>query len=209
MLQANAYDTICHEHAEYYALSQIECLLSRAGLHVIDVSTNDANGGSFAVTAAKQSSDFQVSEAVATMRAYERQLGLRDAPIYEAFAQRVKRHPSELRTQIDAIRQRGQSLVGYGASTKGNVLLQYCGITPDDLSCIAEVNEDKFGAFTPGTHIPIVSEADAKALKPDYLLVLPWHFREGIITREASYLASGGRLLFPLPVIETFPGGGL
>ncbi len=96
----------------------------------------------------------------------------------------------------------GKKVIGYGASTKGNVLLQFCNVTTNEIAAIAEVNPDKFGAFTPGTHIPIVSEADARAMNPDYFLVLPWHFKEGILQREAKFLASGGRMIFPFPEIE-------
>ncbi len=98
----------------------------------------------------------------------------------------------------------GKKVVGYGASTKGNVLLQFCGVTTAELPAIAEVNPDKFGAFTPGTGIPIVSEAEAHAMKPDYFLVLPWHFKEGIVQREAEFLASGGRMIFPFPEIVDY-----
>ncbi len=94
------------------------------------------------------------------------------------------------------------SMVGYGASTKGNVLLQFCGLTTENLPVIAEVNPNKFGCRTPGTNIPIASEDEVKADRPDYMLVLPWHFRETILEREAPYLESGGRLIFPLPEIE-------
>jgi len=106
------------------------------------------------------------------------------------------------RSLLEAFAADGKKIIGYGASTKGNVVLQFCGIGPDLLSCIAEINEDKFGAFTPGTGIPIVSEAEARAMRPDYFLVLPWHFREGILRREAQFLASGGRMIFPFPEIE-------
>ncbi len=93
-------------------------------------------------------------------------------------------------------------MLGYGASTKGNVILQLCGITPELLPAIAEVNEEKYGCFTPGTRIPIISEADAESRKPDYLLVLPWHFRDNICERESAFLRRGGKLIFPMPRIE-------
>ena len=93
-------------------------------------------------------------------------------------------------------------MLGYGASTKGNVVLQFCGISPAEIAAIADVNPEKVGAFTPGTNIPIVSELEARAMKPDYFLVLPWHFKDGILQREAEYLASGGRMIFPFPEIE-------
>ena len=91
---------------------------------------------------------------------------------------------------------------GYGASTKGNVILQFCELGPAEIECVAEVNSDKFGHYTPGTNIPIVSEADARAKNPDYFLVLPWHFAQNIPQRESAYLTSGGRLIFPLPTIK-------
>jgi hypothetical protein len=103
---------------------------------------------------------------------------------------------------LQAALQRGEKILGYGASTKGNVILQFCGLTPKELPAIAEVNPDKFGCYTPGTLIPIISEQEAHALRPDAFLVLPWHFRENLIEREAAYLASGGGMIFPLPKIE-------
>ena len=103
---------------------------------------------------------------------------------------------------IREIQQSGKRIFGYGASTKGNVILQYCGLTVSDIPFIAEVNEDKFGSFTPFTHIPIISEKEARAMKPDYFLVLPWHFKKGILEKESDFLKSGGKFIFPLPKIE-------
>jgi NDP-4-keto-2,6-dideoxyhexose 3-C-methyltransferase len=103
---------------------------------------------------------------------------------------------------VGEVRAKGETIIGYGASTKGNVMLQYCGLTDREIPLIGEVNEDKFGAFTPGSLIPIVSEDEAKATRPDYMLVLPWHFRDFIVEKEAAYRESGGRLVFPLPELE-------
>ena len=111
-------------------------------------------------------------------------------------------HAEQLVATVKEIRARGQTILGYGASTKGNVILQFCGLTKQDIPFIAEVNEDKFGCYTPGTGIPIISEKEARAMHPDYFLVLPWHFRDGLVAREKTYLQGGGRLLFPLPRIE-------
>jgi len=124
------------------------------------------------------------------------------------FADWVRQHRLDLVALLRRLRADGKKVVGYGASTKGNVLLQYCNIGSTDLECIAEVNEEKFGRFTPGTGIPIVSEFEAKARKPDYLLVLPWHFRENLLEREAAYLSAGGRMIFPLPTIEIISAAG-
>jgi hypothetical protein len=103
---------------------------------------------------------------------------------------------------IHSLRAEGKTIYGYGASTKGNVLLQWCGFTSDDIAAIGEVNPDKFGCITPGTNIPIISEQEVKDMKPDYMMVLPWHFKNGIIQREKDYLNSGGKFIFPLPYIQ-------
>lgn len=207
MLKTCSYDTICHEHIEYYALAQVKRLLDRAGLRLLDVELNDVNGGSFSVVAGQPGSTLAANdEAVTRVLAEERSLGLAELASYTAFRDRALRHREALTALLRDVNARGEKIFGYGASTKGNVILQFCGLTSRDLPCIAEVNEDKFGAFTPGTGIPIVSESEARAQKPAYFLVLPWHFREGIVRREQDYLRSGGKLVFPLPEIEIVAG---
>lgn len=206
MLAQNAYDTICHEHLEYYSLRQIEWMADRCGLRLLDVELNDVNGGSFAVTACRENAPHRSKEdPIRTVLENERAQHLDELAIYENFRQRIAEHRDALQETLARFKREGALVLGYGASTKGNVILQYCGFTPEDIPAIAEVNSDKFGAFTPGTRIPIISEAEAHARNPDYLLVLPWHFRSNLIAREAEYLARGGRLVFPLPTIETYP----
>ena len=204
MLKANSYDTICHEHLEYYSLHSIQAIMQAARLRIVDVAQNDINGGSFAVTVAKQSnSSMRSNEAVIRwMLEQEVRMGLHTLLPYQEFAERVRRHREDLRRLIRALVDEGKTILGYGASTKGNVLLQYCGFSSADISAIAEVNIEKFGRVTPGTHIPIISEADAEALQPDYYLVLPWHFKDSIIRREAAYRQRGGRFIFPFPEIQ-------
>jgi hypothetical protein len=203
MLRLTSYDTVCHEHLEYYSFSVIRRILEAADLRAIDVRMNNVNGGSFAVTAVRRNDARRGSERVLDWTSQqEENMGLTTPRPYRDFEERVFRHRADLRALLEALAADGKRVVGYGASTKGNVVLQFCGIGPQLVSCIAEVNEDKFGAFTPGTGIPIVSEADARAMEPDYFLVLPWHFREGIVRREAQYLANGGRMIFPFPEIE-------
>lgn len=207
MLDTTSYDTICHEHLEYYGLAQIEWILEHAGLRLIDVSTSAVNGGSFAITAAHAAAPYPPqTAAIDALRAREARLALgSDAP-YAAFAARVVEHRRKLRDLLASLTAQGRTVLGYGASTKGNVVLQYCGIGPELLPAIADVNSDKFGCVTPGTHIPIVSEAEAHARRPDYLLVLPWHFRDNLVARERDYLARGGRMIFPLPAVEIVAG---
>jgi hypothetical protein len=203
MLRMTSYDTVCHEHIEYYSLGVVTRILDAAGMRPVDVKMNAVNGGSFAVTAVRKNDPRRGSEAVVEwLLGQEDRMGLDTPRPYREFEERVFRHRSDLRRLLEALKASGKTVVGYGASTKGNVVLQFCGIGPDLLPCIAEVNEDKFGAFTPGTGIPIISEAEARAMRPDYFLVLPWHFRDGILRREAEFLARGGRMIFPFPEIE-------
>jgi hypothetical protein len=203
MLTQNAYDTICHEHLEYYALEQVQWMMSRCGLRVIDVQLNDVNGGSFSVTVCHEKSHHRPNSAAIDALVASEKAGMLDTMTpYEAFAKRVASHRDQLLATLADLRSKGASIIGYGASTKGNVILQYCGLTTKEIPAIAEVNPDKFGAFTPGTHIPIISEAEAHARKPDYFLVMPWHFRENLIQREATFRAGGGKMIFPLPEIS-------
>ena len=203
MLSTTGYDTVCHEHVEYYALAQIEWMLDKAGLRLIDVQMNDVNGGSFAVTACPASASHAANVAnIDAARSREADAQLKDPATYLRFADRVMRHRDELKALINKLLSDGRLVLGYGASTKGNVMLQFCGFGPGDIPFIAEVNESKYGCFTPGSLIPIVSEVDAHAMKPDYLLVMPWHFRNNLIKRETDFLKRGGRMIFPLPAVE-------
>lgn len=207
MLATNSYDTICHEHLEYYGLNQVRRMLDKAGLDVLDVSLNPVNGGSFAVTAAHKGVDLPRNQkAVDDLLARERLLGLDTEEPFRAFGARVRAHKDQLLGLLRDLRAQGKTVLGYGASTKGNVLLQYCGLTSELLPAIAEVNPLKFGAVTPGTRIPIVSEEEARAMRPEYFLVFPWHFRDNIVERERAFLASGGKLIFPLPEIRIVSG---
>ena len=203
MLGMNAYDTVCHEHLEYYALEQIQWVAEKIGLTVLDVEMNDVNGGSFAITLAKRLSSTRAEAArVDRCLGAEAALAMDSLVPFRAFASRVTEHRDGLLDTLERLRARKQTVLGYGASTKGNVILQYAGVDERLLPAIAEVNADKFGCVTPGTWIPIISEADAHARRPDHFLVLPWHFRSNLIRREAPYLAGGGKLIFPLPEIE-------
>jgi hypothetical protein len=172
-------------------------------MRVMDVQMNSINGGSFAVTACKKNASFISNLPIINwMLKQEEDMGLDTPKPYRDFEERVFKHRKNLTELIKALVDDGKKIIGYGASTKGNVLLQFCGFTTEQIPYIAEVNEQKFGSLTPGTNIPIISENEAKAMKPDYFLVLPWHFKSSILEREKDYLEQGGKFIFPLPEIE-------
>lgn len=203
MLRSGAYDTICHEHLEYYSLTTIKRILDEAGMRIVDVATNAVNGGSISVTAARDDSSWEtVSIIPAWLLEEERRSGVSSVATWAAFAETVRSRQADLLELLTALRDSGKTVMGLGASTKGNVLLQTTGITPELVSVIGDVNPYKFGRFMPGTGIPIVSEADVLAMEPHYLLVLPWHFRETFMVTLEPFLSRGGRLIFPLPDIE-------
>jgi hypothetical protein len=201
MLERTAYDTICHEHIEYYAMAQIAWMAERTGFRVIDIERNDINGGSFSVAVAKTASSHPETPALAQLLAEERAAGIAELDVYRAFARRVSDSRDQLRSFLADARAAGKTVGALGASTKGNVILQYCGLTAADIVAVGEVNDDKFGSFTPGTRIPIIPEAELIAREPDYLLVMPWHFRETFL-RKRDRLHGASRLVFPLPALE-------
>lgn len=203
MLDMNAYDTICHEHLEYYGLKQISWMADKIGFKIIHVELNNINGGSFSIMVAKSDSSYrEASSLVEAIIGKEKERGLFSLKPYEEFKQRVFQHRDQLIRVMQNILSEKKLVLGYGASTKGNVILQFCNFTEKDIPFIAEVNKDKFGCFTPGTLIPIISEAQARAMHPDYFMVLPWHFKDNTVARETNYLKSGGKLFFPLPELE-------
>jgi len=207
MLRLNSYDTICHEHIEFYTLYNIKYILDRADMKIIDVQMNGINGGSFAVTAARKDSTLKANEVLINwLFEQEVKMGLDTPKPFRDFEDRVYKHRESLKTLIESLSADGKKILGYGASTKGNVLLQFCNFTNENVLAVADVNPLKYGCFTPGTNIPIVSEEDALKMKPDYYLVLPWHFKDGIVRREQEFLKNGGKLIFPFPEIEIIGG---
>lgn len=203
MLRLCSYDTICHEHIEYYSLGAVRKVLDAADMQIVDVQMNAVNGGSFAVTAARKSSSRPANMPIVNwLLEQEDRMGLATPRPYRDFEERVFRHRHDLVRLLGTLRADGKRIHGYGASTKGNVMLQFCGLGPETIEAIAEVNSEKFGSVTPGTHIPIISETESRAMQPDYFLVLPWHFKDGILKREREYLSGGGKMIFPFPEIE-------
>jgi hypothetical protein len=206
MVDRNSFDTICHEHLEYYCLRQIVDLTRRHGLRVFDVSLNDVNGGSFQVWVCRTNAPYPPNgEAIDGLLKTEENEGYAEGkPILE-LKDRIASIRIDVLEFFAKARRQGKLVHGYGASTKGNTLLQFFGITPELLPVIAERNEEKFGCRTPGTGIPIISEEESRAARPDYYFVLPWHFRESFLMRESEFIERGGRLVFPLPNLEIAP----
>lgn len=204
MQTSGAYDTICHEHLEYYSLADLTNILKLSGFYIQDVSTNAINGGSIAILARKisQASTNPPGEYFGWLLEQEYKNRVNTLESWVGFAKTVESRRDSLRSLVFEITNAGKTIYGLGASTKGNVLLNYSRLDKSLIPLIGEVNPYKFGRVTPGSHIPIVPEQDILNLQPDYLLFLPWHFRENAIQKYSSYLTDGGRFIFPLPSVE-------
>jgi hypothetical protein len=206
MLRMTSYDTICHEHLEYYSLAVIEYILKQAELKIVNATLNASNGGSIRCYATHSGTlrykRDEFTQNVKTLRQQEFDLELDTDKPYRHFQERADVHREELLGLLKRLRAEGKRIHVYGASTKGNTILQWCGIDGRLIDMAAERNPDKFGARTLGTDIPIVSEEESRKARPDYYLVLPWHFREEIVARESAMIAAGVGLIFPLPTIE-------
>ena len=203
MIDNLAYDTICHEHLEYYRLQQIKWMADKIGFKIIDVEFNDTNGGSFLVIIAKKDSIYKERrKLIEEILTKEKDKKFHTLEPYLKFKGLVSKHKKEFINLLNNLKSKGKTVFGYGASTKGNVILQYCDITEKELPYILEVNTNKFGSYTPGTKIHIISEEEGKRLSPDYLIVFPWHFKKMIIEKEKSYIEEGGKFIFLLPEID-------
>ena len=197
MLKTNSFDTACHEHVEYYSMKVIKYVLDAAGLKIVNIEFNDVNGGSVSIDAAHESSKWRASDSVdEVLKAEEQIYELQNPNTYRDFMVRINEIGENLRLWLDECKRDGKTVAGLGASTKGNVLLQYFGITSEDITCIGEVNQDKFGSITPGSKIPIVAEQDVLGARFDFLFILPWHFKEFFVNSEKF---KDQNLVFPLP----------
>jgi SAM-dependent methyltransferase len=211
MLKMDSYDTICHEHLEYYSLAVIEKVVARAGMKVVRVGMNDINGGSIRCYATHAESfrfsRKEFSASLDAVRQEEFDLALDTDRPYRNFQERINVHRDRLTSLLRQLKSEGKRIHIYGASTKGNTILQWCGIDKFIIDYAADRNPEKDGARTLGTDIPIISEEKSRAMKPDYYLVLPWHFKAEFLQREQATLEQGTRLIFPLPTIEVVKKG--
>jgi len=206
MLKMTSYDTICHEHLEFYSLAVIEYILRQSGMKIFNTTLNEINGGSLRcyathITNFKYKNENYLKN-IRAMHQAEFDLELDTDKPYKNFQDRINVHRDELITLVKKLKMEGKRIHIYGASTKGNTILQWCGIDNRIIDYAAERSPEKYGAHTLGTDIPIISEAESRAMNPDYYLVLPWHFKDEFIEREREILERGTRLIFPLPKIE-------
>lgn len=203
VLRTGSFDTICHEHLEYYTLKTIKWILDQSDFDIIGVSTNAINGGSISVTASPKSQNLRDMPVQAKwLLEMEEVHGFNTLNAWHSFSNVVDQHKSDLLRLLTQSNESGQVTLGLGASTKGNVLLQVMGIDKNLIPAIGEVNEYKWGRVTPGSNIPIISEKELLERKPDNVLILPWHFRETFVKNLRPNVEMGMKLVFPLPEVE-------
>ena len=198
LLKNLTYDQICHEHVVYYTLSTFNKIIKKNNLKIIDFSINEINGGSIEVICAKKNSKHKTkNKKINEILKKEKLITQRD---YDRFNLRVETSKKNLLLFLK--NQKKSDVIGYGASTKGNVILNYCGVTNKNISYICDANPSKIGKFTPGSHIDIISKERMRKINPKYLLVLIWSFRTEVIKQEKEFIKKGGKLVFPLPIFH-------
>lgn len=211
MIKQNAFDNICHEHVEYYTLLSLQYLLQQFDLTVLDVEFNDANSGSFRVIITKGGNPVRDAtlfmKDIGTYRVqstldFEAHQHFDNPDVYRDYMKRLAKLKTDTFALFQQIKREGKTVIGYGASTKGNTTLQYYGLGPELLSAIAERQPQKYGLLTAGSWIPIISEDEMRARKPDYLFVLPWHFMNEFVDRERAFTQAGGKFIIPLPELQ-------
>jgi SAM-dependent methyltransferase len=206
MLLQNSFDTICHEHIEYYSLAVLEYIFNKAGLRIFKAEINDINGGSIRCYVCHSGNisygDNEEQSFIKQLRLREFEMELDTARPYDEFNRRIESLRSETRRLLYDIHRTGKRIHVYGASTKGNVLLQWYGLDRIIIEAAADRNSDKEGASTLGTEIPIISEEKSREIKPDYYLVLPWHFKKEFLEREYETIKRGTNFIFPLPKLD-------
>ena len=205
ILKNTMFDTICHEHLEYYSCDVIINMASKNDLRVFDIEYNSSNGGSARFYICRNNSSYKTKKRkIFKILINEKKAGLKKKKTYLNFFEKINKNKVELIKLLKKLKKEKKTIFGYGASTKGNILLEYFGITRKFLDYIAERNPEKFGKFTPGDKIPIISEEKAYNLKPDYYLVLPWHFKHEILVRERDNIKKGAKFIFPLPKLKIY-----
>jgi len=208
MLELNSFDTICHEHLEYYSLTALNYLMKLCNMKIFKISFNESNGGSVRCFVTHSDNYFYDNDKdnnfFKKTLSYEKKLKVNSDKPYKDFFKRIIKIKKKLLVLIDGILKKNKIIHIYGASTKGNTIIQWLGINNKKIKYAADRNKEKWGAKTIGSNINIISEAYSRNLKPDYYLVLPWHFRPEFLAREKNFLDQGGKLIFPLPEIRVY-----
>ena len=205
MIKFNMFDAICHEHLMYLSTKIMFQMVSKNNLRIFDIKYNDINGGSAQYFICKKQSKIKNNfKNISKALKKEKIFGLENLITYKKFFKKIEIIKKNLNNIITKAKKKNQTIHGYGASTKGNVLLQYFGITKKHLDFIADRNPRKYNYYTPGTKIKIISEKLSRKLKPSYYLVLPWHFKKEILKREKHLIKRGSKFIFPLPNIKIF-----
>ena len=201
MIKQNAFDTIVHEHLEYYHLKVLERLFAKYDLKVVDIFLNGVNGGSMRLFIKHENQKIteEAKKRIIKIQNDEEKLGLDSEKPYIEFYNRCEELKEKTISFIKNENKKGKKIFAYGASTKGNTLLQFYGLDNKEIEKVADRNSDKWGRKTVGTKIEIISEEEARKSKPDYFLILPWHFLNEFIDREKEFLNQGGKFIVPLP----------
>ncbi len=203
MLKNLAYDTICHEHAEYYSLKSIKYIFDKSNLKIIDIKFNEINGGSFAISVAKKNSKRKTNKLIIKkILNYEKNNKINTIFMYKNFFKKINNEKTKLIKLLVNLKNKNKTIFGYGASTKGNVILQFCNLKDKQIKFICDVNKDKENCYTPGSKIKIINEKLAKKLKPDYYIVFPWHFKNFILNKEKLLIENKTKFIFPLPKLR-------
>ena len=206
MIKNNSYDTIMQEHLEYYSIKQFKWLCEKSKLNIVKIEFNETNGGSFRIYAKKANGLKKLNLKEVNKIYYEEiKKKYNNFVFVKNFKNKILRHKKKFLKLIKKINRKNKLIYGYGASTKGNIVLQYCKIDNKIIKKIADVNDYKHGRITPGSKIEIISEEQARNEKPDFFVVFPWHFKKNFIKREKNYIKSGGKLIFPFPKPEIYP----
>ena len=196
------FDTTYHEHLSYFLLRPLQRALEANGMRVIDALEFAIHGGSIRVIAQIEGGNLQPKSSVQELIRLEQEKGLFDTAAYFLCAERVKLIREELSVFLKGLKARGRKIAAYGASAKGNILLNYCGLGPETIDFVVDDTPAKQGKFYPGNHLPIVSKDALQREKPDYLLLLAWNFADELMKNTAEYGLLGGRWVIPIPALQ-------
>lgn len=204
LIEKNEFDTIYHEHLSYFLAKPLELILARHGLEIFDLEGFDVHGGSIRLYIQRIGDKFYpVSSKVEALYQEEKDLGMYRQSTFDKFARNIKAIPFGLNAVIKKLKAQNKRVIGYGASAKGNVLMNMCGLGPKDLDYIVDSTPDKQGLYTPGSHIPIRSEEYLEKDNPDYAVLFIWNFKDEVLKKQKNkFLKRGGHFIVPVPKVE-------